>query len=287
MLLIGSVCYGEGYVGPPCGGSCTSCQVCVNGQCVARTCSGGCPQCYHCDCGSCVANSKSKVCGDTCIYSYEECCTYTAPESEDECGGGGWTIKFPCDVGQCCGWECVTNPETQECCGGNVIAKCDPDECEECDGEGACEVCNGDPDKDCCGGTCYDKATEGCCDGVIYDKATKCCDNGTVVDKCTNDDQCDYGELPDGPYMSCPNMDPYSNLCADGVEGSLCNHRVIIAENSARCADCAPNCDKERISACAEITPVYCVEECYLLACMCHCYQGGEPEYRGNHYECN
>ena len=113
----------------------------------------------------------------------------------------------------------------------------------------------------------------------------ECCDNGTCVSECTNTGQCDYGELPDGPYVQCID-DPVTGKCGF-LEGGLCNHLVTIAQNDARCADCAPGCNKTRVSACAEITPVYCKEERFLLVFTCLCVQGGPYEYRGDHYECN
>ena len=135
-----------------------------------------------------------------------------------------------------------------------------------------CRVCGGRLGETCCGGTC--------CDGT-----TKCCDNGTCVPKCTNTGQCDYGELPDGPYVECIE-NPVTHQCG-WLEGGLCNHLVTIATSDAQCADCKPNCDKERISACAEITPMNCTTHCYLLVCACLCdTQPSESYTVGDHYEC-
>jgi hypothetical protein len=80
--------------------------------------------------------------------------------------------------------------------------------------------------------------------------------------------------------------DPITGKCEE-LEGGLCNHLATIAENDAECADCAPGCDKTRISACAEIIPIHCQTRCEWTVCGCFCEHGGQPEYRGDHYECN
>lgn len=164
-----------------------------------------------------------------------------------------------CSSGQtCCGGSCCSNT----CCFGTCCSA----------------------GQNCCAGSCCSNV---CCNGICCEP-DECCDDGQCVNKCTNTGQCDYGVLPGGPYMSCPNTDPTGfGDCQPGVEGSLCTHRAIIASNSAECADCEPNCDKTRISACAEITPVYCEEHYYIAVWTCICTQGGTPEYRGDHYECD
>jgi len=152
--------------------------------------------------------------------------------------------------------DCHTCP-TPEC---NCEYQCNPDNCQTCV-NGSCQVCGGDPDK--------------------------CCDNGTCVDKCTNTGQCDYGELPSGPYANCQALqDPVTGQCGP-AEGFICNHLATIAENDAECADCAPGCDKTRICACAQIVPIHCKTHCYLLFCQCLCDDAGEPYYIGDHYECD
>jgi len=132
----------------------------------------------------------------------------------------------------------------------------------------------------CCpkGKTCCEV---GCCD------PDECCDDGTCVDKCTNTGQCDYGELPSGPYPNCQALqDPVTGRCGT-AEGLICKHFVTIAVNDAECADCEPGCDKERISPCIEIIPYRCTEHSYVIwyACLCD-MKLDEREYRGDHYEC-
>ena len=157
----------------------------------------------------------------------EECCGGDCydPEIEGCCPSMSYTFE-------------VYNLETQECCGGNVIDKCDPDECEECDGEGACEVCNGDPDQACCDGTCYDKATKGCCDGVIYDKETECCYQGEIKDCCKDEStgNCEAqhdicGCDPEGAGASCADkMHKYplgsTHFCYSECGGEPCNYSL-------------------------------------------------------------
>jgi len=141
-----------------------------------------------------------------------------------------------------------------------------PGECHTCVGSEVC-LCEDDDSK---------------CD------PDECCDDGTCVPKCTNTGQCDYGELPDGPYPNCQALqDPITGRCGE-IEGLLCGHVINLALSDAECADCAPGCDKTRICACVEIIPYRCTEHKYWIWYTCLCDRKYEERtYRGDHYECD
>jgi hypothetical protein len=174
------------------------------------------------------------------------------------------------------GYECYCH---EACC---IDADC-TGECDYCSDSCVCEddqsLCPGECDY-CWAGYCYDDDSKCASD--------ECCDNGTCVDKCTNTGQCDYGELPSGPYPNCEVLkDDATGKCAE-AEGLICNHSVIIAIKDAVCADCEPNCDKTRICACAEIIPYRCTTHCYYSVCTCLCDEKPNESYTvGDHYECD
>jgi len=203
---------------------------------------------------------------------------YCELDTDAECGGCSGCSPCNSCIACFCIWDCIIPGAT--CCNGIC-----------CNSGNFCNstTCCSNYDDVCCtdsGSYCCDSGKT-CCQGSCCG-STQCCDGGTCVPKCTNTGECDYGVEPSGPYISCPNPDPtVIGVCTPGVEGTLCNHRLIRALNDAECADCEPSCDKTRICACAEITPVFCHEECFIVVCSCLCTQGGMPEYRGDHYECD
>jgi len=223
-----------------------------------------------------------------------EACTPTGCECDADgitkCGCGGKTC-----LGCCKCQDCVCMEDDSKCTG-----------CESCywdyySGDCYCadnsSKCN--PGQLCCDGQCYDTSTQKCCsdgenkwicdidkeccDGTCCDP-DECCDNGTCVPKCTNTGQCDYGELPDGPYVQCID-NPVTHRCEE-LEGGVCYHVITIALNDAVYADCAPGCDKTRISACVEIITYRCKTHCALWVCDCLC-EPDESTTRGDHYECD
>jgi len=203
------------------------------------------------------------------------------------CEDGAWVLEdgADCGVDSDCGppgcWNCVNCQceyqcnDCQVCWAGSCVlrygAECAVDLDCEYGGEG-CESC-----VDC---ICEDDDSKCASD--------ECCDDGTCVPKCTNTGQCDYGELPSGPYPNCEVLkDDATGRCAE-AEGFVCNHSVIIAQNDAQCADCEPNCAKTRICACAEIIPYKCTTHCSFFLCICTCDEKYEERtYRGDHYECD
>ncbi len=219
-------------------------------------------------------------CGDCCYW------VSTGPDPND--GYCDLIIGLSCgDCSGCspcnscmlcfCIWDC--NPGAT-CCNGSC---CNSGNC--CNSTTCCpnydDVCCTDSGSYCC------DSGKTCCQGSCC-ASNQCCLNGTCVDKCTNTGQCNYGVLPGGPYADCGNTDPTQGSCAEVVEGAVCNHRAIIATNSAECADCESNCDKTRISACIEILPFKCRTHCFLLICSCTCDSDWDNvNYRGNHYECD
>ena len=183
---------------------------------------------------------------------------------------------------------CYCNDDDDNCSGCCKCSGCNcVDDNTKCSGCCECSDCNCVDDETECSGCCKCSGCS-CVDDDSKCGTDECCDGCTCVSKCTEDGQCDYGELPSGPYAQCLNSDPTSGgRCAPGVEGTLCNHRVTIALNDARCAECEPNCDKERICACIEIVPCYCREHCFITVCNCSCdLEWDEASTDGDHYEC-
>lgn len=239
------------------------CEVCKNGICQSKCDSDNCMVCNGS--GSCVSACYSPGCLECDGHGF--CESSCDPNLCEECDGQGNCVDR-CDTNECrqcdgqgsCTYQCDED-QCLECDGqGNCESWCDALQCLECDGQGNCPVCGGDPDK--------------------------CCDNGTCVDKCTNTAQCDYGELPGGPYVECYNH-PVTGKCEE-LEGGLCFHVTTIAQSDAQCADCEPGCDKTRISACIEIIPYYCTTHCFFTVCSCQCDPNtNDASYRGDHYECD
>ena len=95
-------------------------------------------------------------------------------------------------------------------------------------------MCNDDPGKFCCDGTCCDNG--------------KCCDNGTCVDKCIEGggDKCDY-ELSSAVACQINNIDDLS--CAEwpctgpGCEDGFCQWSV--SGSSTNNDICRPGCPCE------------------------------------------
>ena len=228
----------------------------------ARACPPHCPPCYYWNGQHCIYGCNPDRC-ETCKQG--ECQSTCDSENCQRCNGSG-SCESTCDPNQC-----------EQCDGeGNCESSCDPNQCEVCDGQGNCEsTCDPDQCEECDG--------QGNC--VSTCNPDQCCDNGTCVDKCTNTGQCDYGELPSGPYPNCELLaDPQTGRCGI-IENAICGHVFTIAQSDAECADCEPGCDKERISACIEITEYRCTEHIYGVWFICLC-DPKESYTSGNHYEC-
>lgn len=224
---------------------------------------GGCPPCKK-------WSYSAQRCVPKCTGCYD-------------CVDGGCVCNKPCcDDGDCpvcegCSADCACEC-TAECgCEGKSCPTCES--CNNC----AC-VCTAE-----CG--CEGRSCPDCYDCVDCEceyqcSASECCDNGTCVPECTNTGQCSY-DPPTSNYVTCENFNPTDKTCEDIIEGALCGHVINLALSDAECAPCAPDCDMPRISACAEIIPVFCKTRCFLLVCACLCDDAGEPYYSGDHYECN
>ena len=121
-------------------------------------------------CGGCVID-----CG-----SCYTCNTSTIPPScADKCNG--------LDCKYCDG--CTTG----------CISRCSPKYCETCDGAGSCLVCDGNENRFCCNGECYDRRTQGCCGGTIITFATqKCCEDTEPPYVCGKDQACCDGGCVSG-----------------------------------------------------------------------------------------
>ena len=111
---------------------------------------------------------------------------------------GGWRCGgCIVDCGRCYTCNTSTNPpsckdkcKSKDCkwcndCSVGCISRCDPNQCETCDGNGGCPVCDGNENQFCCNGTCYDRRTQKCCwndatqSGYICDIDCKSCCNGS------------------------------------------------------------------------------------------------------------
>ena len=200
-----------------------------------------CPKEKCCVDGQCINNGSEcevdRICCDgSCCYEGDCCVDGVCIGNGDECDSNS----------KCCNGECY-DLEDQRCCDGKEIY--DPNT-EKCCNEDTGHTCPKSPvDKECCDGACCDPS--------------QCCNNGTCVDKCTMTGQCSYTPPETSNYVECQNFNPTDKSCEEIIEGALCNHLVTVGLNEAECADCAPNCDKTRICACAEITPVFCKTNCF------------------------
>jgi len=243
-----------------------------------------CGPCEHCVDGVCVdeCSSSQTCCGGTCCDPLD-CCNGSCCSSFQSCCG------TCCDPWDCCGGSCCSNT----CCNGSC---CGPGQ--NCCGGSCCS-------NSCCDYlTCYDPSTDKCCNdglGNTCPKDDECCNGkccspdeccnvyGTCVEKCTMTGQCSYTPPETSGYVKCENFNPTDKSCEDFIEGALCNHLVTVGLNEAECADCAPNCDKTRICACAEITPFHCKTICFwdgIPPCACVC-DAGEPYTSGDYYQCD
>lgn len=200
----------------------------------------------------------------------------------------------PPDCDDCEEWD----PVNKECVlkeGAECADSLDCNTCYYCMPTCTCELPYGSEcgEDDPCPGACHTCVASEfgeiclCEDDDTKCTADECCDAGTCVPKCTNTGQCDGGEVPSGPFPNCLALqDPITGRC-NGGEGLICNYLINLALDDAECADCEPNCDKTRISACAEIIPYRCTTQCVLWVCACSCEQKYEERtYRGDHYEC-
>ena len=257
-----------------CDGQCydTRCEACVDGEIVdlcdtdncedCNTTVGACQlTCDADDCETCDGAGHCIVCND----DPTKCCV--EGECKDLCGGQC------CAAGEeCCGTSCYDPRAGEACCDDKQVYYPSVQFC-----------CNDEQGTVCAHGPVL---TETCCNGSCC-SPDECCAEGSCVPDCTNTGQCDYGELPSGPYPNCQLLqDPETGRC-EGAEGLLCNHLVTIAINDAECPDCEPGCNKTLISACVSIIPARCTEKPYGLGYACICeLKPEEEETDGVHYEC-
>lgn len=128
--------------------------------CRSTGCEDDCSQGEFCctDSGSdyCCDYDDETCCKGTCCNAYDEtCCEGTCCWDETEicCDGtccndstkrccddiGGDDDGYCCDSDEaCCEGNCCDTANCYACEGGNCVYQCDPDDCEECDGEGSC-----------------------------------------------------------------------------------------------------------------------------------------------------
>jgi hypothetical protein len=185
-----------------------------------------------------------------------------------ESGGCEYDCRYPkegescCDSSNCksCQWQSGDRYRCEPYCPSNG--------CEGgCNGHGHCPVCNDDP--------------------------TKCCDNGVCVDKCDPDGAPCTHDNPPQIQSGCPWVSETDHRCPQGEAGKSCAWTLDYEySNSAKCADCAPGCNKVIDSEhpyCAFYKAETCREE-WFVGCGCG-YEGREqdrPTYGdGSHYICN
>lgn len=158
----------------------------------------------------------------------------------------------------------------------------DCEECVNCD-------CQLKPGNDCTTSAfcqpCYDcvncKCTNTC-------NSNQCCLNYTCVEKCVdNAATCEWDEPPD-IYAVCESGDPSDRSCPFGIAGEVCSHRIIYRVGTAKCADCEPNCAKNRVEACAVGYAIRCKNVRIWLHVYCLCQdEDSQPSYfSGDAYEC-
>jgi len=150
--------------------------------------------------------------------------------------------------GECCdwdGWNCITTScsPCYNCTSCQCYSACIPGAtcCNgSCCNSGNCcnsTTCCPNSDDICCtdsGSYCCESGKT-CCQGSCC-VSSQCCHNDTCVPKCTNTVQCDYGELPGGPYPNCQVLKDDSTGKCEQAEGLICNHNINIAEHDAVCA---------------------------------------------------
>ncbi len=143
-------------------------------QAFSWPCLGGCPACKTCTPIGCVCSSA--------------CC------NDSHCGQDNCNKCVNCS----CEYRCdIVNCEV--CQDDSCVDACPLFEsCLECDGNGSCIVCGGDPDQACCNDECYNINTQKCCTDAetdyICDINDTCCEGTCCPDnKCCVDGECITG----------------------------------------------------------------------------------------------
>jgi hypothetical protein len=171
---------------------------------------------------------------------------------------------------ECCGEDSdCPNPACQEC----VDCKCQLKAGAECQHTLDCPMCH-----DCIDCECVDRCNP----------ATQCCDTSTdtCMDKCVpNGESCNW-VTPQGQSV-CPVKNENNNWQCAEPEGLTCEWYVIetLHSNSAKCADCAPDC-KHWAGSCVRMAAKVCK---FVFFTGCGCKEVTSPPtcYVGDYYECN
>ncbi len=205
---------------------------------------------------------------------------------------------------------CVNYPNGSDCgdCksgySGECTYTCSSLACQTCINDW-CTPCNGDTNKGCCDGTCYDPFTEKCCNppgdnnGYKCDSDQTCCDgdccepdecchNGTCVDKCDPaGETCEH----DTPVIEagCQSIAPDDLRCFPDQIDKVCMWNLQYHyETSATCAFCASGC-RTRDAFCSSYKAETC-RNAWFIGCVCD-YDGPENQRpqanSGDHYICN
>jgi len=218
-------------------------------------------------------------CRDWSTY-YQEC-RYRCDDCYQRCEGDSCVPK--CDPNDC---------ERIELC--SCVSRCDPDRCQECDGEGNCPVCSGDPDKFCCNGECCshnnceycDSESGTCksecdpdlcqvCDGlgncpVCSGEGEHCCtDSGSYC--CESYETCCQGNCC-GPDETCCN-----GACCD--IGYCCNNELCCGSGEHCCTDSGSYCCPDNKICCGGNCCDGLTEKCCDGVCYPKCensYETGE-----------
>jgi len=182
----------------------------------------GCPPCHEPDgSGHCIDE-----CGCACLG-----CDLETNSCYDNCTGGA-DVLCCCPVGlcynlhekACCETDLCDLDKCQECVNGECVNRCNPDLCEECDGQGNCEFCGGRLDETCCDGTCCGP--------------DECCGNGECKDCCKTEStgNCEQwnsecGCDPIGWEDCTGNRKEWTigvaHYCYSECEGWPCNYRLV------------------------------------------------------------
>jgi hypothetical protein len=158
----GETCCGERGSGGCC--KANLCQECVGGICFEC---GGRPY-EHCCNGQCYNETTQECCNNQIIEKATyQCCFDTATQYKCK-------KEETCCYGNCC------DPNQCMYCGEDIFrhickSSCDPQKCQTCDGAGHCKVCDDDPNKKCCNGTCKEICKQTDNDSLCSsDKNTSC-----------------------------------------------------------------------------------------------------------------
>ena len=141
--------------------------VCTNGQCM-NPCDAANP-CNPLNCERCVDGYCESLCGAGYACENGSCVPDLPPPPDPECDDSS-----DCDADNC-----------ETCQSNECRSSCDSENCESCI-DGSCQVCGGDPNSACCGGSCCDSDVN--CQSCVNGECKVC--QGNPYQFCCNETCC-------------------------------------------------------------------------------------------------